>query len=251
MRKPIKIGSKEYKYKKDAIAYYKVILNSYNFGESLNETHFNDLLDLLYYNYLNDLCEDSEVYKKEIDNTEELNVLNIKVSKVQFNTKCFEVFYSDNTSQYISYLMIINNKQYNPESLFYVACRNSVHNDIRSVKQAYFDNYSVKGQVKCQETGILSYWSELVVDHRQPHTFSIIVDRYKEVTKLNLDEIEYTSNEQNHIIFKNENLTFDFKKYHKEKSHLRIVRKECNLSRTNMGRIKKTIKDLTIKNTTP
>ncbi len=136
---------------------------------------------------------------------------------------------------------------YNPEKLFNVACRNSVHNDIRSVKQEYFDKNSVKGQVKCQETGKLSRWTELAIDHRQPNTFSIIVDRFKEVNKIKLNEIEYTSNEQNHIIFKDENLTQDFKNYHKEKASLRIVRKECNSSRTGMARIKKTAKDLTIK----
>jgi hypothetical protein len=75
----------------------------------------------------------------------------------------------------------------------------------------------------------------------------LIVDRYKEVNIIDLDAIEYASNEQNHIIFKNENLTKDFQKYHKEKASLRIVRKECNSSRTGMARIKKSTKDLTIK----
>lgn len=106
---------------------------------------------------------------------------------------------------------------------------------------------SVKGQVKSQETGKLSKWTELVVDHRQPNTFSIIVDRFKELNRINLEEIEYSSNEQNHIIFKDENLTKDFRKYHKEKASLRVVRKECNSGRTGMGRIKRSTKDLTIK----
>lgn len=92
-----------------------------------------------------------------------------------------------------------------------------------------------------------SKWTELDVDHRQPNTFSIIVDRFKEVNRINLDDIEYTSNEQNHIIFKDENLTHDFKKYHKEKASLRIVRKECNSSRSGMARIKRSTKDFTIK----
>ncbi len=143
--------------------------------------------------------------------------------------------------------MIINKRKYNPESLFYSACRNSVHSDIRSVKQEYFDKNSVRGQVKCQETSELSKWTDLVIDHRQPNTFSIIVDRFKEVNRIDLDALEFTSNEQNHIIFKDDNLTQEFKKYHKEKANLRIVRKECNSSRIGMARIKKTTKDLTIK----
>lgn len=177
----------------------------------------------------------------------EVEIIEIKVSQVQFNTKCFEIFYNDETSHYISYLMIINNTKYTPEKLFYVACRNSIHNDIKSIKQDYFDRNSLKGQVKCQETGILSTWTELVVDHRQPNTFSIIVDRFKEVNIIDLETIEYTSNDQNHIVFQDNKWTKDFKQYHKEKASLRIVRSECNSSRTGMARLKRTSKDLTIK----
>lgn len=256
MKKSLKIGEKEYKFKKDAVAYYKTILNSYNFGQSLNDSDFGDLIDLIDYDYFNYLAE-IEIAEEEIKNEpetsndeiseEELIIEDIKVSKAQFNKKCFEVFYSDKTSQFISYLMMINNTKYTPEKLFYVACRNSIHSDIRSVKQDYFDKNSVKGQVKCQETGILSKWTELAVDHRQPNTFSIIVDRFKEVNKIDLDTIEYTSNNQNHIIFEDENWTENFRKYHREKASLRIVRTECNSSRTGMARLRRTSKDLTIK----
>lgn len=257
MRQPLTIGNKTYKYKKDALAFYREILNTYNFGESLSDAHYDDLIDLLDYSNANAIEDSDEIFEEKIkteninDNFEEeesdLIIEDIKVSKVQFNTKCFELFYNDGTSDYISYLMIINNKSYNPESLFSIACRSSIHADIRSVKQDYFDKHSVKGQVKCQETGILSKCTELVVDHRQPNTFSIIVDRFKEVNKIILEDIEYTTNAENHIIFKDENLSKAFQQYHKEKAYLRIVKKECNASRAGLGRIKKTTKDLTIK----
>lgn len=257
MKKTLKIGDKEYKFKKDAIAYYRTILNSYDFGESLNDSDFYDLIDLLNYDYLNSLIEieDSEEnIDEEIDEGDgtiekepHLVVEDIQVARVQFNTKCFEVFYNDETSHYISYLMIINNRKYNPERLFNIACRNAIMSDIRAVKQEYFDNNSVQGKVKCQETGKLSSWTELVIDHRQPNTFSIIIDRFKEVNRVDIEDLEYTTNEQNHIVFEDENLSQNFKKYHKEKANLRIVRKECNSSRTGMARVKKTKKDLTIK----
>lgn len=255
MRKPFKIGQKEYKFKKDAIAHYRAILNSYDFEQSLNKSDLNDLNDLIDFNLLNLFLEDEEyeteefamIDVNEFKQDEKLIIKEIKIARVQFNTKCFEIFYENGESEYISYLMMLNNTKYTPEKLFYVACRNSVHNDIKTVKQEYFDKNSVKGQVKCQETSILSNWTELAVDHRQPNTFSIIVDRFKEVNKFELDEIEYTSNDQNHIIFKNDNLTEQFRKYHMEKASLRIVRKECNSSRTGLARIKRTSKDLTIK----
>lgn len=261
MRKPFKIGQKEYRFKKDAITHYRTILNSYDFEQSLNSTDFDDIIDLLDYNYFNYLAElktteenckedirsDIDANENEETSEDEISIEDIKVARVQFNTKCFEVIYSNKTSQYISYLMIINSTKYTPEKLFYVACRNAIHNDIHSVKQDYFDKHSVKGQVKCQETGILSKWTELAVDHRQPNTFSIIVDRFKEVHRIDLYKIEYTSNDQNHIIFQDNTLVENFKQYHREKASLRIVRIECNSSRTSMARIKRTTKDLTVK----
>jgi hypothetical protein len=149
MRKPFKIGQKEYKFKKDAITHYRTILNSYDFEESLNDSDFDDLIDLLDYDYFNylaeletteesvdeELCGAIELNESEENNEAEteITIEDIKVARVQFNTKCFEIFYSDKTSQYISYLMIINNTKYTPEKLFYVACRNSIHNDIKAV----------------------------------------------------------------------------------------------------------------------
>ena len=258
MARPLKIGQNEFKFKKDAIAHYKAILNAYDFGQSLNDSDYEAIIDLLYYDYLNclgtdeELQEDSNEVQELVENSvdtkaEDISIEDIKIARVQFNTKCFEVFYSDNTSQYISYLMLINNPKYDPEKLFYVACRNSVHADIHAVKQGYFDNHSVKGHVKCQETSILSKWTELAVDHRQPHTFSMIVDRFKEVNNFDFDVIEYTSSPDNQLIFKDENLTQSFRDYHKAKANLRIVRKECNSSRTGLARVKKTTKDLTVK----
>ena len=261
MRKPFKIGQKEYKFKKDAVTHYRTILNSYDFGQSLNDSDFYDLINLLNYDYFNYLADietaeedndqdiqlELELIKTDEKSEVEITITDINVAKVQFNTKCFEAIYSDESSGYISYLMIINKTKYTPDKLFNIACRNSIHNDIHTVKQDYFDKNSAKGQLKCQETGILSKWTELVIDHRQPNTFSIIVDRFKEVNKIDLDSIEYTSNDQNHIVFKDEKWTKDFKQYHKEKASLRIVRVECNSSRTGMARIKRTTKDLTIK----
>lgn len=260
MRKPFKIGKKEYKFKKDAIAHYKFILNSYDFGQILSDSDYDDIIDLIDYDWLNniaaseilecdqieDLSYDEEGRDVPIEDEEDFFIDCIKVSKVQFKTKCFEIFFSDNTSQYISYLMMINTKKQSSESLFSIACRNSIHKDIHSVKQKYFDDNSSKGLVKCQETGVLSKWTELVIDHRQPNTFSMIVERFKEINGIDLDSIEYETNEQNFFMFKDLDLTHKFKKYHKEKASLRLVRKECNLSRSGMAVLKQSGKDLTI-----
>lgn len=236
MKIPTIIGNKIFKYKKDALSYYKNILNSYKFGEYLSDEHYDDLLDLIDY--------DDSFYEE--DEVEENTIENIRIAKVQFNVRCFEVIYNDSTSCYISYLQMIKRPKYNPDNSFYRACRNAVINDIRGVKQAYFDSNSNKGFVKCQETGQLSKWEDLVIDHRQPNTFSVIVDRFKELKQIDTKDVDYLLNEDNLLLFENENLANEFVSYHKSKANLRIVRKEVNLSRTGLARIKQTSNDLKI-----
>lgn len=286
MRNPIKIGERTFKYKKDALIFYKSILNSYTFGKSLSDDDFDSVVDLLLYNTYTDEDEEEqnlnaepkfdadededevslndgqkfdlyvEAYligksTKQIeeieDTSDDFYIVDIKVSRVQFNTKCFEVFYSDLTSQFISYILLVNKPKYNPHGTFSIACRSSIQSDLIQVKQSYFKTHAVNGFVKCQETGQLSKWDDLAVDHRQPNTFSVIVDRFKEVFHIDVETVEYKTNELNVMLFTDETLIKNFKSYHKEKANLRIVRKENNLSRTGMARIKRTSKDLTIK----
>lgn len=259
MKKPLKIGERTFASKKEALSHYKGILNTYHFNQSLNESDFNDLLNLINYDYCNSLneiidsIEATEQPQTNFDSkdtlidSEQVLIEDIRVSKVQYGTKCFEVFYSDKSSAFISYLMIIKEWNYTPEKLFSTACRNIIQKDLTGVKQAYFKKTAVNGLVKCQETNQLSNWTEVAVDHRQPNTLSIIIDRFRELNSININEIEYSSNSDNLILFKDIELTKKFAQYHQQKANLRIVRKECNASRTAMARVKRSTKDLVIK----
>lgn len=91
MKAKFKIGQNEYKFKKDAIAHYRAILNAYDFGQSLNNPDFDDLIDLLNYAYLNDLAdnENSEKNKEDeggdgnkIINNEEINDIDLEIEDV-------------------------------------------------------------------------------------------------------------------------------------------------------------------------
>lgn len=242
----IQIGDIIYKFKKDALNHYKGILNSYKFGESLKETDFNDLIDLIEYDN-SFFKSENEVFKDDIENKDEIEIIDIKIAKVQFGARCFEVVYSDYSNWLMSYILMINRPKENPESLFNIACRSAIQNDMREIKKKFFFHNSVKGFVKCQETNQLSKWEELAVDHRQPNTFSVIVDRFKELNNIDVTKVEFEINNENKMVFTDNELSLKFRNYHKEKANLRIVRKECNLSRTGMARIKRTNNDLTIK----
>ena len=94
---------------------------------------------------------------------------------------------------------------------------------------------------------MLSSWTELNVDHRQPNTLSVILDRFIELHNLDLKNIEYEKDENNKIVLSDKELERKFRDYHIEKANLRIVRKENNLGRSHQGRVRTQKKDLRIK----
>ncbi len=233
MRKPLIIGSKEFRTKKSALDYYKKILNSYNFGEELNEQDFTDVLKLLE-------LHPNPKEKKGV------GIAKVRIAKVRFNTKSFELVRYDNSATLLSYTKRINSPK-SRFSKFLKVCRNTVQNDLIQVKQSYFDQFSKKGRVKCQESQELLSWEELNVDHRQPNTFSVIVDRFIELNKIDVEKIKYRSVSGAPDEFEDDELSDKFRKYHKEKANLRIVSKNLNLGRSYQARIKRQNKDLTIK----
>lgn len=251
MKQKIKIGPKEYESKKNALNHYKQILNSYEFGHILNTNDYDDLFHLLVYDY----SQYQTVSKNENNNIEESGIedkrispviTEIKVAKVQFDTKCFEVIWSDNFSEYISYISIINRPKYSADIAFSKACRNAIQEDLTKLKQLYFNNNAIDGYAKCQETSEKCRWDDLVVDHRQPNSLSMIIERFKEVKGIDINCVEYVTDIKNQLFFKDENLLNEFINYHKLKANLRIVKKENNSKRTGLARVKQTSKDLKI-----
>ena len=228
----MKIGELEFKYKKDILNFYKKILNSYEFGDIVSEKDFKKL------NYLFEYQLDSkELIGSGIDY--------VRIAKSKFNMKCFEIVHTDNSTELFSYVKRINPARTN-FTKFNEACRQAIQKDLINVKQKYFDKFSVKGQVKCQETKELSKWDELNVDHRQPNTFSVILDRFIELNKINIDKIEYIKVDGGPNELADIELKEKFIEYHKQKANLRIVRKDKNLGRSHQARIKRQKKDLTI-----
>lgn len=233
MRKPIQIGDKKFKSKKDALLYYKMILNSYEIGEELKKKDFKDIYSLF------------ETHPRF---TEKLGV-GLKTIKIgiikKYNVKSFELIRKDNSSDFFSYTKRIKSPK-KDFTKFSEACRQAVQEDLRNTKLAYFKKHSKKGQVKCQETGELLKWEELNIDHRQPNTFSVIVDRFIELKKIDITKIEYLIIDNVIREFADKQLINDFKQYHKEKANLRIVNKKLNLGRSFQARIKTQKKDLRI-----
>ena len=232
MNPQIKIGKKIFKYKKNVLLHFKNILNSYDFGESLNSEDFNDVYELL---------------KKHPRAKEKIGVgiKDFKIGKVQYNTKCFEFIRTDSTTGFFGYIKCINGDR-QAITEFSRACRRAIQEDLKNVKTKYFKKHSKKGRVKCQETGELLLYEDLNVDHRQPNTFSIIIDRFIEVNNIDFNNIEYVTTDDYAQELADKNLINKFREYHKDKANLRLVKKELNLGRSHQAKINAQKKDLKI-----
>ncbi len=230
----MRIGNKDFNNKNEALNYYKEILNSYRFGEALNEKDKEEVIELL------SIRPDFET--KFCNGIKE-----IKVDKIpKYNSKAFFVLDNNSELEVFSYIKCINGSK-PPLTKFSSTCRDIVQDDINNVKLQYFKDNSQKGKVKCQETGEQCKWEDLVIDHRQPNTFSVIVDRFIEVNHIDILTIEYINLFDGVYRFKDEVLCQKFREYHKEKANLRIVTKSKNSGRAYQGRVKKQKKDLEIK----
>jgi len=232
MDTPIKVHDKTFVYKKQALIFFKQMLNSYDFGDVVTPSDKKYLIDL----YLENGTRMDKI---------SIPIDFIRVDKVQYGTKCFCFYKVDGSIDTFSYTLCINGDR-KPKRKFIEAARNSIDKDLRSVKQQYFDKNSSKGRVKCQETGVSSVWEELVVDHRQPNTFSIIVDRFIEVNNIDLNILQYEKDAENKIVFTQQELANNFRAYHKKLANLRLVRKEINSGRAYQGRSTRQKKDLSI-----
>lgn len=254
MKLPIIIGSKAYGSKKAAKENYSRILNQYEFGESVSDEHYHEILDLVKYYVSNKRLENGEERTHLNSESGETNaqkvkpviIQDVRIAKFQFNTKCFEIVPSEGEPLIISYRHFVDSPKVNSRSVFNRVCRNTVQKDLISVKQSYFKKHAISGKAPCQKSKIYFTYENLVVDHRQPNTFSVIVDRFIELNGLDVNLVEYEIKPHSLTQFKDSNLSDSFRKYHEEKALLRIVDKALNLSRSGFARLKPMKDDLRI-----
>lgn len=226
------IGENRFNTKKDALLYYKNILNSYEFDQKLNQKDQKDVLDLL------------ELHPEKEKKTG-AGIDFIKVSEYRYNTRAFVLVRVDGTAEVFSYTRRIQSPR-SDFSKFSKACRFVIQNDLREVKLLYFKQNSSKGKAKCQESSEILPWESLSVDHRQPNTFSVIVDRFIELYKIDVSSVKYEELKDGGQTFADLNLIQNFRDYHKEKANLRIINKKLNLAKSYQAKIKKQKKDLSI-----
>ncbi|MDI9593468.1 MAG: DCL family protein [Bacteroidota bacterium] len=109
----------EFKHKKDALAYFKNIVNSYEPIQTINDNDFKDLVELI----------------ENHPDKEEKIVCGIKknqVIKVRYKTKYFELIRKDGSTEVFSYRKRINGES-NPLAKFRKTCSETISEDLRNV----------------------------------------------------------------------------------------------------------------------
>ena len=227
--KQVQIGGHSWQFQKDAIAFYKDILNAYQPGDTLTDEDFNDIYALVK-NHPNSAAKLGSGVEK------------IVVAADEYGGQCFHVVRTDASIENFSYAKAVKGEVH-LFTQFSQACRKAVEADMIQIKD---DVFAGKQHCKCQETGVLLTKDQAHVDHRQPHTFSVIVDRFIEVNRINIESVDYVTEGQYGRIFADAVLSTNFRAYHKDKANLRIVSKDRNLRRSFMARARTQKKDLRI-----
>lgn len=87
MRKEINIGKRKFLTKKEALKHYKRILNSYDYGESINEQDFKEILSLL------------ETHPRK-EEKKGVGIKEVRIAKLKYQTKAFELVRFDGSGYF-------------------------------------------------------------------------------------------------------------------------------------------------------
>lgn len=218
----LKIMNKVFNTKKEALEYYKNILNSYDYDEELHYSDFEDIKNL----YL---------YDKKLKDIEVKKILVKKHTK--YSNKCFYIFMPDSTSEIFSYRIAINGALTSLQ-MFRSACREAIYPRLRKTKISIFKNRPVECALSSKELE----WEEAHIDHKAPLTFSVIVKAFIVANNIVLDKIDFK--EDNGVVtFKDSQIAINFDEFHKNMAVLRVISKKENLKQSSRARIKATKND--------
>lgn len=227
-KQPIVLNGVEFKFQKDAIEYFKCMLNRYGNGETVTEFDSDVLMSLLERHPKADKkigCGVKRFYKDRTD----------------MPTSCFWVERKDGSKTDFSYLTALRAKSKSLYQEFMEACRNSVKDDLRLTKMHFFEKYADKnGKVECDITGEKIAFNESHIDHKKPLTFQVLVNTFIAANDIQIiPEMFSHQDAQFQTTFTDPDLKGKFVRYHHKVAQLRIIKAKLNLSLGGSERILK------------
>lgn len=228
-RKPIVVGSKEFKFQKDALAFFKDMLNSSRTNKTIEGEGHDLLLAVL---------ERHPEAPQKIG----VGVERFYKAPTEMGTSCFWIERIDGSKTDFSYITAVKAKGKSLYQEFAEACRNTVRGDLIKTKEVFFSKHSDEdGKVECEVSGerIAIYESHL--DHKKPLTFQVLVNTFISANNITITKEMLSSpqDEQFETEFLDQNIKDGFKRYHHKVAQLRVINPKANLSLGGSERITK------------
>lgn len=230
-RKPIQIGNVEFKFQKDALAYFKEMLSSCRNNQNIDTSSENHSMLLA-------LIE----RHPEADQKIGVGIKHFFKAPTDMGTSCFWLEREDGTKTDFSYPTAVKAKGKSLYQEFSEACRHSIKNDLIKTKENFFDAHADgEGKVECEITGDRISIYESHLDHTKPLTFQVIVNTFITANKICIssDILSTSVDGQFTTEFINKDIENKFKEYHHSIAQLRIINPKSNLSLGGTERIKK------------
>ncbi|MEJ1937667.1 DCL family protein, partial [Nostoc sp. NIES-2111] len=214
------INGIEFKFQKNAIEYFKNMLERYHNGQTVKNDDYNMLLALL-------------ERHPEADKKMGCGVKRIYKDKTDMPTSCFWIERTDGSKTDFSYRTAISAKSKSLYQEFLEACRNAVQDDLKLTKEKFFDKFADEhGKIECAISGdkIAIYESHL--DHRKPLTFQVIVNTFIAANDIEIkrEMLSISQDAQCQTTIVDVNIKDKFRRYHHKIAQLRIIKIEHNLS---------------------
>lgn len=219
-REPVLLGAVEFSNKKEALEFFKDMLNRYRNNQKIDENDEVMLFELIgrHPEALQKIgCGIDHFYKAPTDK----------------GTSCFWIKRKDGSSTDFSYISSVNAKGKTMLQEFSEACREAVRDSLEQAKDKFFEQYGDgDGKVECEITGdkIAKYESHL--DHKKPMTFQVIVQTFIAANRITPapEMMSIAQDSQFVTTFVDQGIVDAFREFHKNVAKLRIIGAKKNLS---------------------
>lgn len=205
------INNNEFKTQKEALEYYKTILNSHNINEII-PTYFDDLYELL--------CRHPHANEKI-----GCGVESFMIKPDGYGNKCFWLIRVDGTIEDFSYIMCVKGKDISNDMKFRKACRTTIRPQIIEYRKLYFNGNIY---AKCEVTNKQIEISTCHVDHIEPMYFETIVSNFIKDLNIDVDVIKFDTS-GTECKFIDNTISNIWYNYHLKHAKLRCVDKQFNL----------------------
>ncbi len=219
-RKLIEISGKKFTFQKDALHFFKIMLNRVRSNQTITGGDHDMLLALI------------ERHPEAVQKIGK-GVKRFFKSPTDMGTSCFWIERIDGTKTDFSYITAVKAKGKSLYQEFTEACRNSVGPDLTNSKQEFFKEHGDKnGQVTCEITHQKVAIYESHLDHKSPLTFQVIVSLFISANNISISKemLSASTDGQFQTELLDQNIKDKFIKYHHNVADLRVIADYKNLS---------------------